>query len=99
MKFNFKMSKGIGIERLLPPHVGPDCIDLLYKLLQMDPKKRITAEEALRHEFFEECFEIPVSLSPERVLKPKKRINNKIYGTVRLDVRFEGRVNQSDEEI
>ena len=35
----------------------PDAIDLLEKLLTVDHKERITAEEALRHPFFRECVE------------------------------------------
>jgi len=31
---------------------NPLAIDLLYKLIALDQKKRITAKEALDHEFF-----------------------------------------------
>ena len=53
MEFNFPQRKGTGLEKLIP-HASKDCIDLLYKLLTYDPVKRITAEEALQHEYFKE---------------------------------------------
>jgi len=34
------------------PSASPKCLDLLKKLLTIDPEKRITAEEALKHPFF-----------------------------------------------
>lgn len=33
----------------------PSAYDLLYRLLEINPHKRITADEALRHPFFTEC--------------------------------------------
>jgi serine/threonine protein kinase len=33
------------------PNASPDCLDLLSKMLQIHPRKRITVEEALRHPF------------------------------------------------
>ena len=32
---------------------APDAIDLLEKLLDLDPNKRILAKEALQHPFFD----------------------------------------------
>ena len=30
-----------------------DCVDLIKKMLQKDPEKRITAENALKHKYFD----------------------------------------------
>lgn len=54
-EFNFPQKKGIGFEKLLPN--GPkELIDLLYKLLAYDPNDRITASEALKHEYFSDIL-------------------------------------------
>lgn len=57
MEFNFPQRKGTGIEKLLP-HVTKDCIDLILKLLIYDPNDRITAEDALKHPYFKDFFEV-----------------------------------------
>ncbi|KAI5055827.1 hypothetical protein GOP47_0029348 [Adiantum capillus-veneris] len=36
------------------PNLGTDGVDLLAKMLQYDPSKRITAKEALQHSFFDD---------------------------------------------
>ena len=39
--------------------VNDEAIDLLNRMLELYPEKRITAEEALRHSFFDEIKEQP----------------------------------------
>jgi hypothetical protein len=41
--WNFNQKKGIGLDKLLP-NAPKELIGLLYKLLEYDPAKRITAE-------------------------------------------------------
>lgn len=44
-------SKGKNLEKVFPA-ADPSALDLLKKMLQFNPKRRLTAEEALDHEFF-----------------------------------------------
>ena len=53
MNFNFPPKKGTGIEKMLP-HVTSECIDLIYQLCRYDPDDRLTAKQALRHQYFKE---------------------------------------------
>jgi serine/threonine protein kinase len=50
---NFTPKEGTGIAKLLP-HASSDCIDLICKLLEYNPEQRITARQALRHNYFKE---------------------------------------------
>jgi len=45
--------KGETLEKVVP-RLDKKGFDLLYKLLQHDPKKRITAEAAMRHPYFDD---------------------------------------------
>ncbi|KAK6589370.1 MAPK protein [Cryptosporidium xiaoi] len=46
-------SKGKSIKSLFPDFDCPDAIDLLEKMLCFNPKKRISADEALSHPYFD----------------------------------------------
>lgn len=59
------------------PDIAPDAEDLLQKLLQFNPNKRITAEEALRHPYVSQ-FSSPVDEpSAPRVITIPINDNNK----------------------
>ncbi|ESU43312.1 Long-flagella protein kinase, CMGC RCK, partial [Giardia duodenalis] len=57
IKGDFPQQKGSGLAKLIP-HANSTAIDLMLKLMEYDPQKRITAEEALRHPFFKDIGEI-----------------------------------------
>ena len=56
IEFNFPPQIGIGFESLIP-FAEPECIHLISCLLTYDSEDRITAEEALCHEYFDEVWE------------------------------------------
>ncbi|KPA86635.1 mitogen-activated protein kinase (MPK13) [Leptomonas pyrrhocoris] len=51
MDFDFPNKQGTGLAKLLP-HVSPEALDLMQKLLTYDDEHRCTAKEALRHPYF-----------------------------------------------
>mmetsp|Transcript_8259 Transcript_8259/g.28981 ORF Transcript_8259/g.28981 Transcript_8259/m.28981 type:complete len:492 (+) Transcript_8259:219-1694(+) len=53
MDFNFPQKEGSGLEKLIP-HVSPDCVELITKLLCYNPDDRLSARQALRHPYFRE---------------------------------------------
>ncbi|KAL0244345.1 hypothetical protein GEMRC1_008429 [Eukaryota sp. GEM-RC1] len=64
--WTFSMQRGCGLEALLPT-VSTDCVSLLYQLLAYLPEDRITAKQALKHDWFSELRrkdESPTDLSP-----------------------------------
>ena len=46
IEFNFTEKPGSGIAKMVP-HVPPDCIDLITRLLAYDPEDRLSARQAL----------------------------------------------------
>lgn len=57
-KLNLKPEKRILREYLLGKHIDKDAVDLIDRMLVMDPKQRISAPEALEHEYFK-CDPLP----------------------------------------
>ena len=57
MDFDFPQKPGTGIVKLLP-HASPDALDLMQKLLIYNPDERISAKQALRHNYFKEIREL-----------------------------------------
>jgi len=56
MEFNFPKVEGTGVIKLIP-HASPDVQDLIQKLLVYNPDNRITASQALKHNWFKELRE------------------------------------------
>lgn len=69
-EFNFPDIKPQGLAKFFPPKVPTEAIDLLAKTFIYDPKKRITAIEALNHEFFDELKSPDVKM-PSGISIPK----------------------------
>ena len=59
MEINFPSKSGSGIDKLIPQNqISKECLDLIKLLLTYDPDERITASQALRHEYFRDLWEI-----------------------------------------
>ena len=56
MEFNFPAKTGTGIDKLIP-HAPKECIELIKQMLIYDSEERITASQALKHEFFRDLWE------------------------------------------
>lgn len=49
----FAARSGTGIASLIP-HCSAACVDLIEKLLSYDPDERISARQALKHNYFKD---------------------------------------------
>lgn len=84
LDFNFPVKVGTGLEKLIP-HVSPDCLDLLKQLLIYDPEKRMTASQALKHEYFRELVfaeqqkEFQSTLTSARLSPEFKQFQQSLY--------------------
>ncbi|EPT25997.1 CMGC kinase, MAPK family (ERK) MAPK-1 [Toxoplasma gondii ME49] len=69
------------------PDASKAALDLLSNLLTFDPAKRITVQEALRHEYFEGLHSVedeptvttPVNWSFDNFVPTKRLLQNKVY--------------------
>ena len=56
MELNFPYRQGSGLEKRLN-NWPKDLLELLKQMLAYDPEDRISAYQALRHDFFKELLE------------------------------------------
>jgi len=63
--FGFPHTIGTGIAPLIP-HVPPDCLDMICKLLVYNPDERITARQALNSPYFKELRAQDQKVAPHR---------------------------------
>ncbi len=61
LDFNYPTLKATGIAKLIP-HAPPDAVDVMQKLLAYDPDDRISAKEALRHNWFADLVKMEQNL-------------------------------------
>ena len=45
------------------PHASPACIDLLNRMLQFDPRRRMTVEQALQHPYLADMHDEACEMS------------------------------------
>ena len=63
---NLPSKPRVSLSKVLP-YSNLLAIDLIEKMLEIDPKQRITAEEALKHPYFTDIY------YPEEIIKAEKK--------------------------
>lgn len=66
--------KGYGIRRFLT-HVPDECIDLISQMLKYNPDERLSANQALRHPYFRDLFELDCRVSADNNNCPIRSLN------------------------
>lgn len=69
MSFGYMQKMGVGC---IMPSASAELVDLLDKMLQLNPEKRITAREMILHPFFRHIDKV----IPEHVWKEAQRLRN-----------------------
>eukprot|EP00744_Colponema_vietnamica_P007482 GILI01010767.1.p1 GENE.GILI01010767.1~~GILI01010767.1.p1 ORF type:complete len:598 (-),score=61.24 GILI01010767.1:62-1855(-) len=52
LRYTFPNPATTPLRKMVPPHIPPNAFDLIEKLLVYDPRKRLTASQALQHPYF-----------------------------------------------
>ena len=63
--FNFPHKEGSSLAKLIP-HISPDCVELITKLLAYDPDDRISARQAVKHPYFRDIREAEKRAAAEK---------------------------------
>lgn len=81
----FTEAKPVPLKQLFPT-AGADALDLLARMMALDPAKRISATEALAHPYFSNS---PLPTPPPRLPRPIKREDNPLQNgpEPRLDLK------------
>lgn len=77
IKGDFPPQKGTGIAKLIP-HASAHAVDLMMKMLEYDPRKRYTADDALRHPWFSDLESILTERIPNMPKNTVQKLGIKV---------------------